>query len=61
VEIEMSMEMCLTHFIPLILLQFINILEALMEGGTSLFNNGGIGDSSMVSIFLIEMCVVRTW
>jgi hypothetical protein len=36
VEIEMSMEMCLTHSMPLILLQFINILETLMEGGTSL-------------------------
>jgi hypothetical protein len=60
VEIEMSMEICLTHSMPLILLQFINILEALMEGGTSLFNNGGIRDSSMVSIFLIEMFVVGT-
>jgi hypothetical protein len=36
VEIEMSMEMCLTHSMPLILLQFINILETLMEGETSL-------------------------
>jgi hypothetical protein len=61
VEIEISMEMCLTHSMPLILLQFINILEALMEGGTRLFNNGGIRDSSMVSIFLIEMFFVGTW
>jgi hypothetical protein len=57
----MSMEMCLTHSMPLILLQFINILEALMEGGTSFFKNGGIMDSSMVSTFLIEMFVVGTW